>query len=296
MAWPSPRRPSTTSTTSSGSRCSRGRAASSTAPTRWRGRSTCCGSSRRRTRSGAPRSAAAASTPTTRRSTPTSAATPFASGSTGCGASRTASATGAPARSRASTRCSTSRWATSSFLRFDAEGLRSEAAPDAGLPISGAQSFDLPRERSYQSPFDFSEQDVTRLRLHWETLLGGSWTIRNRAYWTELDWQSEGTLLNGVFPFFPGPDGLFVARTLVPLDDDQTLAGRRVRGRSSAARSTTGCSASRRRSAATSSPSTPASSRSSTCSTRSRPRPRGRPPFPASARRATPSGGSWRRT
>ncbi len=59
---------------------------------------------------------------------------------------------------------------------------------------------------------------------------GWSWTIRNRAYWTELDWQSEGTLLNGVFPFFPGPDGLFVARTLVPLDDDQTLAGRRARG------------------------------------------------------------------
>ena len=112
-----------------------------------------------------------------------------------------------------------------SFLRLDAEGLRSEAAPDAGLPISGAESFDLPRERSYQSPFDFSEQDVTRLRLHWETLLGGSWTIRNRAYWTELDWQSEGTLLNGVFPFFPGPDGLFVARTLVPLDDDQTWLG-----------------------------------------------------------------------
>jgi iron complex outermembrane receptor protein len=112
-----------------------------------------------------------------------------------------------------------------SFLRFDAEGLRSDAAPDAGLPISGAESFDLPRKRSYQSPFDDSEQDVTRLRLHWESLLDGTWTIRNRAYWTELDWQSEGTLLNGVFPFFPGPDGLFVARTLVALDDDQTWYG-----------------------------------------------------------------------
>jgi TonB-dependent siderophore receptor len=114
---------------------------------------------------------------------------------------------------------------SSSFLRFDAEGLRSEAAPDAGLPIAGAQSFDLPRKRSYQSPFDFSEQDVTRLRVHWETMTGGSWTIRNRAYWSELDWQSDGTLLNGVFPLFPGDDGLFVARTLVALDDDQRFMG-----------------------------------------------------------------------
>jgi TonB-dependent siderophore receptor len=112
-----------------------------------------------------------------------------------------------------------------SFLRLDAEGLRSEAAPDAGLPVSGAQSFDLPRKRSYQSPFDFSEQDVTRFRAHWETMTGGSWTIRNRAYWTELDWQSDGTLLNGVFPFFPGDAGLFVARTLVALDDDQRFLG-----------------------------------------------------------------------
>jgi TonB-dependent siderophore receptor len=111
------------------------------------------------------------------------------------------------------------------LLRFDAEGLRSEARPDAGLPVSGAQSFDLPRRRSYQSPFDFSDQDVTRLRVHWETLLGGDWTLRNRAYWSELDWQSDGTLLNGVFPFFPGDDGLFVARTLVGLDDDQRWLG-----------------------------------------------------------------------
>jgi iron complex outermembrane recepter protein len=111
------------------------------------------------------------------------------------------------------------------LLRFDIEGLRSEANPDAGLPVSGAESFDLPRERSYQSPFDFSEQDVARARLHWETLLGGSWTLRNRLHLTTLDWESDGTILNGVFPLGPGPDGLYVARTLVPLDDEQRWIG-----------------------------------------------------------------------
>jgi TonB-dependent siderophore receptor len=113
----------------------------------------------------------------------------------------------------------------SGLLRFDLEGMRSEAAPDAGLPVSGAERFDLPRTRSYQSPFDFSEQDVTRARIHWENVVGGSWTLRNRAYLSELDWRSDGTILNGVFPLAPGPGGLFVARTLVPLDDDQTWIG-----------------------------------------------------------------------
>jgi catecholate siderophore receptor len=111
------------------------------------------------------------------------------------------------------------------LLRLDLEGMESDAAPDAGLPVSGAESFDLPRTRSYQSPFDFSEQDVTRARVHWENVFGGSWTVRNRAYFSELDWESDGTILNGVFPLAPGPDGLFVARTLVPLRDEQSWVG-----------------------------------------------------------------------
>ncbi len=92
------------------------------------------------------------------------------------------------------------------------------------------------------------------------------------------------------------PDGLFVARTLVALDDDQTLVSATSSRSSAAARTTTGCSGSRSRSATTSSPSFPASSRSSASSIQSRPRPRGRRPFPASARPATPSGRSSRPT
>ena len=125
---------------------------------------------------------------------------------------------------------------TSGLVRLDVEGMRSEAAPDAGLPVSGAERFDLPRRRSYQSPFDFSEQDVTRARVHWETVLDGSWTLRNRAYLSQLDWESQGTILNGVFPLFPGPDGLFVARTLVPLDDEQTWIGNQLEAQLGGAR------------------------------------------------------------
>ena len=85
-------------------------------------------------------------------------------------------------------------------LRFDVEVMENEYSPDVGLPISGAMSFDLPRRRSYQSPFDFSVQDVTRLRVDWESMIGGSLSLHNKVYSSELDWRSDGTIFNGVFP------------------------------------------------------------------------------------------------
>ncbi len=106
------------------------------------------------------------------------------------------------------------------------EYVRSDWPPDSGLPFVGASGSDLapvPRETSYQSPFDESEQDVYRLRFEAERKLGGSVTLRNRLYFTELGWGSTGTLLNGAFPF---PDGnTYVVRTLVVLDDKQRLLG-----------------------------------------------------------------------
>jgi iron complex outermembrane receptor protein len=48
-------------------------------------------------------------------------------------------------------------------------------------------------------------------------------TLRNRFYYTELTWDSDGTLVNGAYPF---PDGrTYVARTLVLLDDEQRILG-----------------------------------------------------------------------
>jgi iron complex outermembrane recepter protein len=112
---------------------------------------------------------------------------------------------------------------------LDAELLRSEWPPDTGIPFVGASDPDLapvPRARSYQSPFDSSTQDVSRLRLEAERRLGSSLVLRNRLYYTGLTWDSAGTLVSGAFP---APDGrTYVARTLVLLDDRQRLLGNQL--------------------------------------------------------------------
>jgi len=106
------------------------------------------------------------------------------------------------------------------------EYVKSDWPPDSGLPFVGESGADLapvPRETSYQSAFDGSEQDVYRFRFEAERKLGEGLTLRNRFYFTELSWDSKGTLLNGAFPF---PDGnTYVLRTLVILDDRQRLLG-----------------------------------------------------------------------
>jgi len=111
-------------------------------------------------------------------------------------------------------------------LGLSFEYVASHWPPDSGLPFVGESGSDLapvPREQSYQSPFDESEQDVYRVRLLAERKLGERLTLRNRLYFTELGWDSKGTLLNGAFPF---PDGrTYVVRTLVLLDDTQRLLG-----------------------------------------------------------------------
>jgi TonB-dependent siderophore receptor len=107
------------------------------------------------------------------------------------------------------------------------EYVRSHWPPDSGLPFvgeSGSQLAPVARERSYQSPFDASEQDVYRFRIEGERKLGDKLTLRNRLYFTQLGWDSTGTLLNGAFPF-PPEERLFVVRTLVLLDDTQRLLG-----------------------------------------------------------------------
>jgi hypothetical protein len=49
---------------------------------------------------------------------------------------------------------------------------------------SGSDLAPVPRETSYQSPFDASEQDAYRLRVEAEHKLGGGLTLRNRFYFT----------------------------------------------------------------------------------------------------------------
>jgi TonB-dependent siderophore receptor len=114
-------------------------------------------------------------------------------------------------------------------LLFGFEYVQSEWPPDTGIPFvgeGGDSLADVPRTRSYQSPFDASTQDVYRVRFDAERKLGDSVTLRNRFYFTELTWDSTGTLINGTFDL-PLPTGprTFVFRTLTFLDDSQKLLG-----------------------------------------------------------------------
>ncbi|MDZ7359938.1 MAG: TonB-dependent receptor [candidate division KSB1 bacterium] len=110
-------------------------------------------------------------------------------------------------------------------LTANFERVKSKYKPDTGLPLLNNQVPDVPRTQSYQLPSDISDQKILRGRLDFETRLSESFTLRNKFYYTDLDWQSHGTLLLGAFPT---PFGTVVARALNALDDRQKLAGNQM--------------------------------------------------------------------
>ncbi len=111
----------------------------------------------------------------------------------------------------------------STSINFNFESVTSDFTPDAGLPIVGGAVAEVPRDRSYASPLDFSQQDILRFQIDYEKQLSDRLAIRNKTYRRELDWRTNGTLLNGAARF--RPDDLDVFRTLVLLDDLQELTG-----------------------------------------------------------------------
>jgi catecholate siderophore receptor len=113
-----------------------------------------------------------------------------------------------------------------STLDINLEYAASEYHADSGLPIVGGVLADVPRKRSYQTPFDLSEQTTWRLRADYEIRLGADLILRDKLYYTDLEWPSQGTLFNGVFPNALG--GLDVYRSLLVLDDRQKLLGNQL--------------------------------------------------------------------
>ena len=111
-------------------------------------------------------------------------------------------------------------------LTLSLEWMEADFQPDAGIPVIAGRIADLPRERSYASPFDRSEQEIGRLQLDYERQLGDRATLRNKSYVRQLDWLSNGTLLSFVFPNAAG--SLDVARTLLLLDDKQEFVGNQL--------------------------------------------------------------------
>ncbi len=140
-------------------------------------------------------------------------------------------------------------WPTGSrgVLNLNFEFLDTSFSPDAGLPLVtifgpsppspfpfpipgppiGQEVADVPRTRSYQSPFDRSEQETRRAQADYETQISDRLSLRNKTFYRRLDWLSDGTILNGVVPgfgFFPDQ----VIRTLVLLDDTQEFFGNQL--------------------------------------------------------------------
>ena len=99
---------------------------------------------------------------------------------------------------------------------------------DQGLPILFDGSIpNVPRTRSYQSPFDDSDQEALRLQVDVEHRISDRVTLRNKTYYRQLDWLSTSTTFNGVFPN-PFTGDLLVSRNLVRLDDVQDFYGNQL--------------------------------------------------------------------
>ena len=111
-------------------------------------------------------------------------------------------------------------------LRLSLEGVANDYRPDAGLPILNGEVVNVDVETSYQSPIDDSEQDLMRGQVELDGSLG-KWNLRNRLYLRSLDWQSQGTIISGTFPFPPtfAPTTL---RNLIVLDNEQETVGNQL--------------------------------------------------------------------
>lgn len=115
------------------------------------------------------------------------------------------------------------RRGTKASLIANVEYIDNHHTSDAGLPIINGAVADVPRSRSYQSPFDVSDQKILRARVDYNARLSSNTLLRSKLYATRFEWISKGTLFNGAFPNAAG--SLDLIRTLPELDDAQSLIG-----------------------------------------------------------------------
>lgn len=110
------------------------------------------------------------------------------------------------------------------------EYAQNDFKPDSGLPIrfsfdgSAPVLAEVPRERSYQTPFDDSDQTIYRTRFDFSSKINETITIRNKSYFADQDWQTTGTLLFGATPSLPQGQ-IVVNRAVQNLNDRQKYLG-----------------------------------------------------------------------
>lgn len=120
------------------------------------------------------------------------------------------------------------------------EYVRNDDQPDAGVPLQldfNADSTDLvtrlpdvPRTRSYQSPFDDSDQQIYRLRLDAEYRALEDVALHYKAYFTDFAWLSTRTLIFSAVPDFFG-EAFLVGRSLLTIDDHEKVFGNQLEAR-----------------------------------------------------------------
>ena len=115
------------------------------------------------------------------------------------------------------------RFDDTSNLNVNFEYMNADFTPDSGIPVLGNEIAPVDLDTNYQSPLDMSEQEVFRFQADYQKVISRSVTIRDKFYRRDLDWMTNGTIFNGAIP--AGPTSFGLIRSLLELDDRQTLTG-----------------------------------------------------------------------
>lgn len=116
------------------------------------------------------------------------------------------------------------------IFNLNFEFINSEYQPDSGLPLMYdpfQQKFitiaDVDRKTTYQTPFDYSEQKIIRTKLYADYNISVNTSFHSKLYFSQLDWQSQGTLINGAYPTMTGSWDVY--RSMSKLDDQRNVFG-----------------------------------------------------------------------
>ena len=124
-----------------------------------------------------------------------------------------------------------------SQLDLNAEYVDSRYQPDSGIPVIFTMDMtssispvyqsqgiaDVPRERSYQTPYDESVHKMKRVKLNYNLKLADHISLNEKLYYTDLQWDSQGALINGAYGV--GYGMFMVNRTMNILNDRQKILG-----------------------------------------------------------------------
>jgi len=116
------------------------------------------------------------------------------------------------------------------LFNLNFEFIKSEYEPDSGIPLvydpvnrMFNEIADVDRKTSYQSPFDFSDQRIMRVKLYSDYSINKNLSFYSKIYFSQLDWQTQGTLINGAYPNMTGSFDVY--RSMSKVDDLRNLFG-----------------------------------------------------------------------